>query len=152
MTFLFAFVFGGIVGATFTLMFTSQDLATRRRGTVIAEVTDSGKVAELENEIERLESEIDEERGLLRACEIESSSPLAEFTRRMRVLMEQRKSRILSVIVKKEDEGVTSADVAQLLSLSRRSARRYLSELVGAGAIVQTATSGPLTRYVRAHP
>jgi len=94
-----------------------------------------------------LVGEIEEERLLRLQCESDagdSVSALVGFNRMTGELIEERKQIILNELQSKK---LSSLALADILEVSQRTTRRYLSDLLDAGLIIQTGSFGPTVRY-----
>jgi len=109
------------------------------------------RVGELEIELKRTEKEIEEERTLLRACELETDKEekiafgFADFNRRMQEIKETRKQGILKELEKRSK--IKTNEVADLFEVSRATAFRYVEELEKQGKIEQIGAFGRNVEY-----
>ena len=120
------------------------------------------RVGELEIELKRTEKEMEEERALLRSCEIRTGKPsfvkttevqeeesvasgFAEFNRKKQEIKETRKQGILKELEKRGK--IKTNEVADFLEVSRATAFRYLEELEKEGKIEQVGVFGRNVEY-----
>lgn len=109
------------------------------------------RIKELELELKRTEKEMDEERTLLRSCELRTGKEenivagLAEFNRRMQEIKENRKQGIIKELA--ERGKIQTNKVADLFDISRATAFRYLEELEQEGKIEQIGVTGRGVEY-----
>ena len=95
------------------------------------------QIKELQKEIERTEREKEEEEKI--------ASGLEGFNQKIQEIKEQRKQRILKELVEKEK--IRANEVADIFTISRITAFRYLEELEQEGKIEQIGAFGPNVYY-----
>jgi len=120
------------------------------------------RVGELEIELKRTEKEMEEERTLLRSCELRTSKEegvafnLADFNRKTQEIKENRKQEVFKELEKRgspsrkatDEQGtIKTNEVADLIDISRATAFRYLEELEKEGKIEQIGTFGRNVEY-----
>ena len=95
------------------------------------------EIKELQKEIERTEREKEEEEKI--------ASGLEGFNQKIQEIKEQRKQRILKELAEKEK--IRANEVADIFTISRITAFRYLEELEQEGKIEQIGAFGPNVYY-----
>ena len=109
------------------------------------------RMKELEIELKRTEKEMEEERALLRSCELRTGKEesvafgLAGFNRQTQEMKETRKQGILKELEKRG--AIKTNEVADLIDISRATAFRYLEELEKEGKIEQIGAFGRNVEY-----
>lgn len=109
------------------------------------------RAGDLELDLKRTEKEIEEERALLRSCELGTGKEegvalgLADFNRQMQKIKEERKQEILKELA--ERSKIKTNEVANLFEVSRTTAFRYLEELEKEGKIEQVGAFGRNVEY-----
>lgn len=111
----------------------------------------SHELIRLKQNLHRKDQELDETHDILRTCKQEldalgrDTGSIERINRRLQRQSDERKQLILAEL--EHRSSISSSEAADILGVSNRTARRYLSDLQEAGSIEQSSESGPATRY-----